>query len=242
MTSPLPTAFCRLPSLATLKDLLRQGGQPFPSAVNHQPLINMKSLFLLGAFASLLCSSSGCVSSKTTTINTPVVHPDGSITTNTTTTITVRGQDPLKDKIVKITQREKGLHFKIASTPGGTTGALSPLDLFFGMAATTIETVPVYAGTLSGYTPPVSTAGSDASSLWNDAGNSYIATEGNLNPAGAYSQSSVVSPNILQPITVGQGQVVIITNTTPPVVTDTNTPAGTVTNAPASAKHPNPRA
>ncbi len=129
--------------------------------------------------------------------------PDGVYLTNYTKTITAKGQDPLKDKITRLTEKSVGLKLQVLPGPAGTSSSLSPLDLLFGMQKTTWVSIPVYPGNSgAGYTPPLSYAASGAGSLWNDSDVENLATAANLLPGtNAYYATPLTPVNILQPTT-----------------------------------------
>lgn len=187
-----------------------------------------KSCSLIGVAAIALATfTTGCLSTRTTETWTPVKGADGVYLTNYTKTVTARNQDPLKDKVVRATEKSVGLKLQVFPGPAGTSSSLSPLDLLFGMQKVTYVSIPVYySGGSTGYTPPLSYAASGAGSLWNDSDVENLATVANLLPGtNAYYATPLTPVNILQPTT---GTVLAAA----PKIVYTNAPASTGTNAP----------
>ena len=180
------------------------------------------TVLLIAVFSATLIT--GCLSTKTTETWTPVKTPDGLWLTNYTKTISAKHQDPLKDKIIRGTEKSVGLKLQILPGPAGTSSSLSPLDLLFGMQKVTYVSIPVYsvAGQTNGYTPPLSYAASGAGSLWNDSDVENLSTAANLLPGtNAYYATPITSVNVLQPTT---GTIV-----TPTISTTTGTGTNSVT-------------
>ena len=177
----------------------------------------MKIELLIAACAVI---ATGCLSTKTTETWTPVKGPDGVYLTNYTRTITAKHQDPLKDKVVRATEKSVGLKLQVLPGPAGTSSSLSPLDLLFGMQKVTYVSIPIYySGGSNGYTPPLSYAASGAGSLWNDSDVENLATAAALLPGtNAYYATPLTPVNIIQPTT---GTV------SPPTIIYTNAPTGT---------------
>jgi len=156
---------------------------------------------LLPALALTLMTT-GCLSTRTVETWTPVAGPNGTYLTNYTRTLTAKHQDPLKDKVIRATEKSVGLKLQVFPGPAGTSSSFSPLDLLFGMQKATYVSFPVYAGNSNGYTPPLSYAASGAGSLWNDSDVENLATTTGLLPGtNAYYATPLTPVNLLQPIT-----------------------------------------
>ncbi len=189
--------------------------------------IKFLSAILCGLCVSALILATGCTSITTTTTASFVKQPDGSYQTNLTTKVTAKHQDPLKDKVVRMDTKEKGLVLKTFPSPAGTSGGFSPITLIFGTAETIWTTLPVYPGVSDGYFPPYSVASSDAGSLWNDSQTDNEASAPGLNPSGAYYQSAVQTASPLTTLTgTVQPQIQTIFTNAPvkAAVTTTNAP------------------
>lgn len=185
----------------------------------------LQSLFV--AAMALATLTTGCLSTKTTETWTPVKGADGVYLTNYTKTINAKHQDPLKDKVVRMTEKSVGLKLQVLPGPAGTSSSLSPLDLLFGMQKTTYVSIPIYySGGSNGYTPPLSYAASGAGSLWNDSDVENLATTGGLLPGtNAYYATPINPVNLLQPTT---GTILAPPQPSAPVATP---PASTGTNS-----------
>lgn len=193
-----------------------------------------KLFFSIGVAAIALATlSTGCLSTKTTETWTPVKTPDGTYLTNYTKTITAKNQDPLKDKITRLTEKSVGLKLQVLPGPAGTSSSLSPLDLLFGMQKTTWVSIPVYHSDGSSYTPPLSYAASGFGSLWNDSDVENLATSSGLLPGtNAYYATPQNPVNLLQPTTG-----TVLAQAPPTIIYVTNAPqavAAPSTNAPAA--------
>jgi hypothetical protein len=182
----------------------------------------MKKIFTLIAVAALLATvTTGCLSVKTTETVAVVKQEDGSYTTNYTKVVLAKHQDPLKDKWVRFTESMVGLRLNVSPAPTGVSGGLSPLSLVFGKQKLTWDTLPIYPGVATGYTPPIGIAASGAGSLWNDSDTENMSSQAGILPPVAYTPSVTTPVNLLVQTT---GAVAA-----PPVATTPT--AGVVTNA-----------
>ena len=190
------------------------------------------TVLLIAVFSASLLT--GCLSTRTTETWTPVKTADGLWLTNYTRTISSKNQDPLKDKIIRGTEKSVGLKLQVLPGPAGTSSSLSPLDLLFGMQKVTYVSIPIYhdagMGT-NGYTPPLSYAASGAGSLWNDSDVENLSTAAGLLPGtNAYYAAPITSVNLIQPTTgtvaapTANSTTIIYTNAPAAAVTSTNAP------------------
>lgn len=162
----------------------------------------MKKMFTLIAMTALLATfTTGCLSTKTTETMSPVKRADGSYTTNWTTVVTTKHQDPLKDKVVRFTESMVGLRLNVSPAPTGVSGGLSPLSLVFGKQKMTWDTWPIYPGVAIGYTPPISIAASGAGSLWNDSDTENMGSQAGILPSAAFTPAVTTPVNLLVPTT-----------------------------------------
>jgi hypothetical protein len=184
-----------------------------------------KLTLLIAMLATALLA--GCLSTKTTETWSKVKQPDGSYVTNYSKTIKEKNQDPLKDKIVRTTQKTVGLDLQVMPAPTGTSGGLSPLKLFFGMGKMTWVTIPIYREGTNFYTPSLAYAASGAGSLWNDSDVENLSTAPSLLPTNAYYATPLTPVNLITPTS---GTVSPQTTTTIQSVTGTNGATTVTTN------------